>query len=280
VDLPDRQHVARAYSESEAFAHAGELYDFLVTARTPPESAPIVGEAEAAFFRPACELQLAGLCLLGGRDFPKEEAVVVSLACFAIDHLLWGWTAAVNAQPRVAATLSRAAVEASIFAVAASENYDAFERAWTTHKTTGGAVLKSITSMPPSVRSQFANLWKLVVPFGHASVPSVMEPRGTFTDGDAIGTGISFAGQFAGPMSESILARWADVYGFGAVAAAHAMSLSLASKFTAARRWQESYAQLALACETPRPIPKQVHNCVVFSMCPSRLGRPRPGPSN
>lgn len=180
MNLPNREAVTATWTEDEAFERGTHLYESWITARTPPVSTPIVAEAEAAFFRPGCELQLAGLCLLGGRDVPKPQGVVFALACFAIDHLLWGWTAAVNAQPRVAATLSRAAVEASIFSLAAAEDYEAFERQWTTHRATGGGVLKSIANLSPALRTQFELLWKLVVPFGHVSVASVMAPRGTF----------------------------------------------------------------------------------------------------
>jgi len=258
MDLPSRELVASIWSEAEAFERATRLYKSLITARTPPDSAPIVFEPEEAFFRPGCELQLAGLCLLGGRDFPKPQAVVLSLACFAVDHLLWGWTAAVNAQPRVAATLSRAAVEASIFALAAAENYDAFERQWTTHKASGGAVLKSVTNIPPAVKTQFEMLWKLVVPFGHASVASVMTPRGTFLDGSQTGVGISFAGQYAGPMHESVLAGLADVYALGAVGAAQAMRITLLPAFTDKTRWELLYEQLMATCATPRPVPRHL----------------------
>jgi hypothetical protein len=135
-------------SESEAFEQAAALYAALVTARTPPGSAEIILEREQAVFRPATELQLAGLNLLSGRDFEKPQAVPLSLACFTVDHLLWGWSAAVHAQPRVAATLSRAAIEAAIFTVAATENFHGFEGVWSTPKGTGGAVLRSIGTYP------------------------------------------------------------------------------------------------------------------------------------
>jgi len=193
------------------------------------------------------------------------------LTCFAIDHLLWGWTAAVNAQPRVAATLSRAAVEASIFALAAADDYDVFEPRWATHKATGGAVLKSVKNVSPPVRAQFELLWKLVVPFGHASVPSVMAPRGTFLDGGEVGVGISFAGQYAGPLHESVLASLADVYAFAAVGAAQAMSITLLPLFTDKSRWQCLYGELMATCETPRPVPKHLRSYA------SDLGKMREG---
>lgn len=257
TDLPNREAVTTIWSEAEAFDRATRLYESLITARTPSASAPIVAEAEAAFFRPACELQLAGLCLLGGRDVPKPQAVVFALACFAVDHLLWGWMAAVNAQPRVALTLSRAAVEASIFSLAAAENYDAFERDWL-RKPRATQVLKSITNLPPNVRTHFEKLWKLVVPFAHASVASVMRPCGTFLDGNEKHVGISFAGQYAGPMDASILGALADVYAFGAIGGAQAMRITLLPTFTDKTRWETLYEQLTMSCETPRPVPRHL----------------------
>lgn len=257
TDLPNREAVATIWSETEAFDRATRLYEFLITARTPPGSAPIVAEAESAFFRPACELQLAGLCLLGGRDLPKPQAVILSLVCFAVDHLLWGWTAAVNAQPRVALTLSRAAVEASIFSLAAAEDYEAFEQHWT-HKATGYSALKSIKNLPPRIRTHFETLWKLVVPFGHASVASVMRPCGTFLDGNQKRVGISFAGQYAGPMDESILAGLADIYAFGAIGGAQAMRITLLPMFTDTARWEALYERLVATCETPVSVPRHL----------------------
>ena len=90
MNLPNREVVTTTWTEDEAFERGAQLYGSWITARTPPASAPIVAEAEAAFFRPGCELQLVGLSLLGGRDVPKSQGVVFALACFAIDHLLWG----------------------------------------------------------------------------------------------------------------------------------------------------------------------------------------------
>lgn len=73
-----------------------------------------------------------------------------------------------------------------------------------------------------------------------------------------MGVGISFAGQYAGPMHESVLAGLADVYAFGAIGAAQAMSISLLPEFTCKARWQLLYEQLMATCETPKPVPRHL----------------------
>jgi hypothetical protein len=258
MNLPNRDDVAQTWSESEAFERATELYHHLVTARTPDDAARVVVEPEASFFRPATELQLAGLTMLGGRTVGKPQGVVLSLACFTIDHLLWGWTALVNAQPRVASTLSRSAVEATIFTIAAAEDYERFEKVWTTPKGTGGALLRTLRTTPSDVRVFLENLWKLVLPFGHASVNPVMAPRGRFLDGGTEGTGISFAGQYAGPMDAGVLASLADVYAFASVVAVEAMNLTLPPFFECRGRWRRGYDDLRNACYTPKPVPRHL----------------------
>src|SRR5260370_29362994 len=103
--------------------------------------------------------------MLGGRALRNPEGLVVSLNCFTVDHVLWGWMALVNAQPRVASTLSRAAVESTIFSIAAAEDFDGFKKIWTTPKGTGGVLLRSLKTPSADVRTFFEKLWKLVRPF-------------------------------------------------------------------------------------------------------------------
>ncbi len=98
-------------------------------------------------------------------------------------------------------------------------------------------------------------LWKLVVPFGHASINPVLMSRGTFLEDGAERFGISFAGQYAGPMNAAVLASMADVYAFASVAAVQAMNLTLKRSFAEAERWDAEYFALRAACYTPKPIP-------------------------
>lgn len=256
--FPSRDDVARPFSEAEAFEHAESLYREQVTANMPLYSVEIAAELEGRVFRPACELQLAGLCLLGGRNFAKPQAVVVSLACFTVDHLIWGWNAAVAAQPRVASTLSRALVEASIFSISASENFDAFQQAWDTPRGTGGAVLRSLKSVQPRVRALLEQAWKVVVPLGHASVIPVMSAHGTFLDGAERVIGISFAGQYAGPLDASLLRNLINLYCLASSVAVEAMKISLQPLFTEAGRWDSAYRALRETLETRMPLPKHL----------------------
>ena len=255
MELPKKDDIAATWSEAEAFERADKLYARLITDRTPREAAEIVNEPESSFFRPATQLLLAGLTILGGQPFQKGDGLVVSLSCFALDHLLWGWTALVNAQPRVASTLSRAAVESTIFSIAAAEDFDGFQKIWTTPKGTGGAILRSLTTPSADVRMFLDRLWKLVVPFGHASINPVLMSRGTFLDDGGKTFGISFAGQYAGPMDAAVLASMADVYAFASVAAVEAMNLTLKRFFPEAERWDGQYSDLRTACYTRKPIP-------------------------
>lgn len=275
-ELPVRDEVARAMPAHEAFALATSLYDRLVTRQTPETAGSIVSGREGAVFRQACELQLAGLNLLGGRDFAKPQAVVLSLACFTIDHLLLGWTAAMQAQPRVAATLSRAAVEASIFGVAATENFHGFERVWNSPKGTGGALLRSIRSLPADVKVMFEEVWKLAVPLGHASAIPVMSAHGTFLDGREKRVGVSFAGQYAGPMDANLLLNLARLYALASVAAVESMNVSLRPLFGDAGRWTASYDALKATLAVRTSIPKHLEGYMdqLLEMRRRSAGRP------
>src|ERR1035438_10334675 len=128
--IPRLDECTTTFTGDEAFAHAVKLYDACITKQTPSLSADIIRETEQAVFRPATELQLAGLSLLGGKDARERTLSSVPLACFAVDHLLWGWNAAVSGEVRVAYTLARAAIESSIFETAAVSAPDAFKRKW------------------------------------------------------------------------------------------------------------------------------------------------------
>jgi hypothetical protein len=256
--LPSREDVARPFSEAEAFKHARRLYHDLITDTIPPAASLIVADREMKIFRPACELQFAGLSMLSGRHFPKPQAVVVSLCCFTVDHLVSGWTSACSGQPRVASTLVRAAVEASIFAMAAHEDYPAFERVWTTPKGTGGAVLRSLKRVPKSTRVLVEEAWKMVVPLGHASVVPVMSARGTFLDGAKQAIGISFAGQFAGPLDAGLLRSLVNLYCLASIVAVDAMNISLQPMFTETEQWRGLYRKLTATLEERMPIPKHL----------------------
>ena len=199
--IPNRSEVTRSFSEIEAFAHASELYNDWITRNTPPPSAEIVSDLENMAFRPAVELQLAGLSMLGDRDIKALGDLVLSFACFSVDHVLWGWFAAVNFHPRIAFSLFRSALEASIFAIAATEDYSQFKSMWDTRRGTGGAILKQLkksTVIPKRLVWFLDSAWQVMKKLGHASNGPLLSAMTTCSEGEEVKTGLTFAGQFGG----------------------------------------------------------------------------------
>jgi len=93
-NVPPLSDVTRQFSGDEAFSHATALYKRFVSTIIPSPSAQIVANMESNVFRPATELQFAGLSLIAGKELENSILYSVSLACFAVDHLLFGWNAA------------------------------------------------------------------------------------------------------------------------------------------------------------------------------------------
>ncbi|MBM4146790.1 MAG: hypothetical protein FJ240_11060 [Nitrospira sp.] len=244
-----------AFSEQEAFAHAGELYRDWITRNTPPPSAEIVSELETKVFRPDVELQLAGLSILGAQEFAEPTHLVLSLACFTIDHLLWGWFAAVNFHPRIAFSLSRSALEASIFGIAAATDYSTFKSIWNSRHGTGGTVLKEMKNLPKDLRWFLNSSWKMMAELGHASSGPVLSSLTMFSDGEQVKRGITFAGQFGGSLDGRQLDNCVNAFCIAATAGTEAMNIGLRPSFTQSTEWCRRFEEFQRQLDTEGPLP-------------------------
>lgn len=110
---------------------------------------------ESDWFRPSLELQVAGLSLMTGRL--GAETFAVGFACSAIDHVIAGWNAMLLSFPRVAYTLCRNVVEASVFEVAEGACRLEFRESWQSNRATGGKILRMLdrTQIPGDLYISF-----------------------------------------------------------------------------------------------------------------------------
>lgn len=255
MHIPNRADVVRTFSESEAFAHAATLYDDWVTKNTPPPSTALVGELEQRILRPAMELQLAGLSLIKAPDLAEPNHLVVAFASYAVDLQLWGWFAAINFHPRVSFSLIRSALEAVIFGIAAAQDYQSFRAVWNTHQGTGGSVLKQLKHVPEDTRWLLNAAWKIMVELGHASSGPVLSALTAFRDGAEVRHGITFAGQFAGPLDARQLEGCVNAFCITATAATRFFDLSIIPLLSASDEWLRRYQQLQQQLDTIVPVP-------------------------
>lgn len=253
--IPNRFEVTRQFSEVEAFNHAAEIYDDWITRNTPPQSGVIVSESERLVFRPSMELQIAGLSLLANPDLSEPRHHIVALACHALDLQLWGWFAAVNCHPRIAFSLSRSALEACIFGIAATQDYDGFKVVWESRNGTGGNVLKKIQNVSPDTRWLLENAWKLLAAMGHASSGPVLSALTRFQDGQQTRYGLTFAGQFAGPLDASQLEGCANAFSTTAIAAVRFFALGIAPMLSLADEWTRRLSLLENQLDSPVLVP-------------------------
>lgn len=235
----------KRFTEDEAFAHAKRFYEDSFVSDVPRyhESRHVVSDLEQSLFRPALELQVAGLCLGAGR--PQNELILpVSFAFFVVDHLTMGWAASLVSQFRVAYTLSRSAVEASIFEVASVTDPAGFRKLWGTSGGTGGNVLKQLGSkFPRSVKGLLDIAWKFSVAFGHASLAPVMSPVQLVKAGETKRFRVTtFGGPYI-PLNEDTLLLLASTYALAAQAGLQAMATSLAPHFPQRPRWDRQYCE-------------------------------------
>jgi len=253
--IPNRAEVTTQFSELEAFAHAAEIYSDWITKNTPPQSAEIVDESERLVFRPSMELQIAGLSLLGDTDLSEPQHHVVAFACYAVDLQLWGWFAAVNCHPRIAFSLSRSALEACIFGIAATLDYDTFRGIWESHKGTGSYVLKRTKNISADTRWLLENAWKLLAAMGHASSGPVLSALTRFCDGEQTRHGITFAGQFAGPLDARQLEGCAHAFSATATAAARFFAIGIAPMLSASEEWTRRLSAIEDQLDAPVATP-------------------------
>jgi len=236
----------RTFSEAEALAHAREFFDSL-TGDFPRfhESRRVVGDAETSIFRPAVELQVAGLCLLAGK--PRNELnLPVSFAFFVVDHLAVGWSAMMASQFRVAYSLCRSAVEASIFEVASLFDRTKFRDLWTQPAGTGGKVLQAISgTIPNELYAVLRRGWNATKSLGHASFMPVMSSGQVVQDhtGKKVGV-MTFGGPYIEPLNEEALTNLTIVYGIAALVGLQAMSSSLIPHAQPCPEWEAKHNEL------------------------------------
>lgn len=253
--IPNRLDVTRQFSEVEAFTHAAEIYDDWITKNTPPESAAIVNESERLVFRPSMELQIAGLSLIADQDLSEPRHHIVALACHAVDLQLWGWFAAVNCHPRIAFSLSRSALEACIFGIAATQDYDGFKVVWESRNGTGGNVLRRIKNVSADTRWLLENAWKLLAGMGHASSGPVLSGLTRFRDGEQTKYGLTFAGQFAGPLDARQLEGCANAFSTTAIAAVRFFAIGIKPMLSVTHEWTRRLALLENQLDAVVPVP-------------------------
>ena len=253
--IPNRVDVTRQFSEGEAFTHAAEIYNNWITNNTPPESAAVVDEFERLVFRPSMELQIAGLSLIAEQDLSEPRHHIVALACHAVDLQLWGWFAAVNCHPRIAFTLSRSALEACIFGIAATQDYDGFRVVWQSRNGTGGNALKKIKNVSADTRWFLENAWKVLAGMGHASSGPVLSSLTTFRDGEQTKHGVTFAGQFAGPLDIRQLEGCANAFSITAIAAIRFFAIGIKPMLSVTDEWSRRLGLLENQLDAEVPVP-------------------------
>lgn len=236
----------KTFGEAEAFGHAREFYKSLEgDFQRFHESRLFLQEVEETAFQPALELQVAGLCLLAGR--PNNSIYLpVSFAFFIVDHMTVGWSALLASQFRVAYTLSRSIVEASIFEVASATNPNSFRDLWTKPKGTGGRVLKEISdAIPQETHGLLKRAWDMTKAAGHASFAPVTSSAQVVQDqvGKKIGV-MTFGGPYIEPLNKDALSDLAVLYGLGAMVGVDAMKNSLLGNFSESGKWMEKYENL------------------------------------
>ncbi len=241
----------RTYSEAEAFSHAQVFYQSL-EGNFPgyAEARESVVGVENLAFRPALELQVVGLSLLAGK--PRNEIYLpASFAFYVVDHLAMGWCALLASQLRVAYSLCRGAVEASIFEVASSVAPSKFSDLWGTRAGTGGGVLPQIAgTIPEKQHAMFAIAWDLTKAIGHASFAPVLSPAQVLRDTGGRRVGVmTFGGPYL-PVNKEALEHLGFLYGLGATAGLVAMEIALATHFGAPEEWRKRYENLMQATKT------------------------------
>jgi hypothetical protein len=256
--LPPIEEVSSDFSGAEAFAHGSKLFARAVELDMGKETQRCLETVEYAAFKLAMQVQLGGLSLLGTKKLDDATWQPVPLACFAVDHLLWGFIAATSGQVRVAFTLVRAAVEASIFEAAAALQPETFRKKWNTRHGTGGAVLRELKGLSPRVSALLQVAWDCTVEYGHASHIPVLTSVGNAREKGQTAKTISFAGQYVGPLDAKLLDQLVRVYALSAFAACEAMNVALRPHMRDSSYWSARYEELIEKLHAPVPLPEHL----------------------
>lgn len=246
--------------ETEAFERARELCEHVLSPLPDGLPVNVVAALDDDVLRPSVELQVAGLNLLDGQPTDGVLKRPIALACFAIDHLLWGWNLSVMGQLRVAFTLSRAAVEASIFEAAAAVDAGGFEAHWNTPKGTGGFFLRRLGSLSPRVQALFQVAWQHTAGFAHPSIWPVLPAVERVESETGFGHVMTFAGQHLGSLPSDRLRHLARVYSIAALCSVEAMNIAIVPHIPSCSSWLQRYGALQRRLHTPGQLPEHLRD--------------------
>lgn len=239
----------KIFSEAEAFTQAQTFYESIGSDfPRNAEAQKLVAEVEVNTFRPALELQVAGLALLAGKKLQNEIDLPVSFALYVVDHLAMGWFDLLFSHYRVAYSLCRGAVEASIFEVASSVALAKFPKLWSTPTGTGGSVLNQIKHLIPKEEfARFQIAWNLTKALGHASFTPVVAPRQIHSGPGGQAIGVMTLGGPHLPPNKEVLEDLSLMYGLGAIVGLTTMKMALVPHFGATEMWVDRYEKLMQA---------------------------------
>lgn len=253
-------------NHSEAFQRARELCNQALSPLPDGLPADAVAALDDDVLRPALELQIAGLNLLDGQPTDGVLKRPVAFACFAVDHLLWGWNLSVMGQLRVAFTLSRAAIEAAIFEAAAAVDPSGFERNWNTPKGTGGFFLGRLGKLPPRVQALLQVAWRHTAGFAHPSIWPVLSPVERVDSMDGISHVMTFAGQHVGSLPTDRLRHLARVYAIAAICGVEAMNIAIVPNLPMTVAWLERYGALQRRLHSPQELPEYLRESLASEL--------------
>jgi len=168
------------------------------------------------------------IVMVGGAPVTQEYADAVGADGYASDA-------------STAVRRSRAALEASISAIAATEDYGGFKAIWNSRQGTGGNVLKKVT-IPEDLRWSLNAAWQVLVEFGHASHGPVFSALTRFSDGKEVKTGLTFAGQFGGALDARQLENCVNAFCLAANAGVEAMNICLRPVFPSDEEWSRRFS--------------------------------------
>lgn len=245
-------------NDVEAFERAHELCTQAISPLPDGLPADAVAALDDDVLRPSLELQIAGLNLLDGRSTDGPLKRPVAFACFAVDHLLWGWNLSAMGQVRVPFTLSRAAVEAAIFETAVAVDPDLFEAKWNTPNGTGGFFLSRLVGVSAPVQALLQVAWRHTAGFGHPTIWPVLSAVETVDSEAGVRHVMTFARQHVGALTTDRLRHLARVYAIAAICGVEAMNIAIVPHLPDSVSWRDRYRALQRRLHKPEELPDYV----------------------
>ena len=201
----------------------------------------VVAEIYATAFRPALELQVAGLAMMQGLR-STGDGLAGAFAFSLVDHLIMGWNSMLVSYARVACTTVRMATESAIFGVATRKLGDQFRTQWEGGRATGGKVLRSLDGKVEALlKLQLQAAWDYTVRFGHPSrSPTVATIRTIVHEGRELGV-VSFGGPWTGPLEPSLSLQIGSMYGVVAQITTAAFATTFADELRGHDQWLTAF---------------------------------------